>query len=334
MSDSTYLLDNFVQTKPGSAYRLFPFGTLVKNGKRREITPEYAANFHLPHFLPPIKLGSHDDPTPAGGHIVSLEVRADANCRDCASGKCSIHGLFAVPEWNEKGEQANKDGAYRYQSPEVLWEDGALENPETGDAINGPLILGCALLHTPHLGQRAALYAVETYKENAKMENVTVPASLWEKFNAFIDSRLTPPTPEKVEVIPDDYAAAKQERDELKAKIETQEKDAARKALVEKFNAELKETKADPALAELLAGVPAETAEAIMRQFKALSEQVKEGELTGEKGQEGEPASRDPKAEFNAAVLAMTTEKGINYNAAFAQVKADKPDLFAEAFKK
>ena len=170
------------------------------------------------------------------------------------------------------------------------------------------------------------------------MENVSVPASLWDKFTAFLDSRLTPPEPEKVEVvkevIPDEYKAAVVERDELKAKIAEQENAASRKARVDKFDADLKETKADPALAELIADLPDEKAEAIMKQFRALSAQVDESTLTGEAGTEGSGNVEDPKAAFNAAVLAMAAEKKINYNAAFEEVKRAQPDLFKSAFAK
>lgn len=320
--ETTLIKDEFVATQPGEPYRLFKFGKLVKNGITRVITPEFASRFKLPHFKPAIKLGSHNDPTPAGGHIIGLEVRAD--------------GLYAVPEWNDAGSKAVGEGAYRYHSPEVIWEDGALENPQDGSLISGPLVIGDALLHMPHLGEAAAMYEIEIQPMEEPMEDqTTIPSpikELWEKFVASLAP--VKAEPERIEVIPDEYKAAVQERDELKARIEASEKEAQHKALVDKFDAELKETKADPALAELLANVPAETAEAIMKQFKALSEQVKESELTGEKGVEGEQASRDPKAEFNAATLALAAEKGIKYNAAFEQVKADKPDLFAEAFKK
>ena len=315
---NTILFDEFVNVKTGEAYRLFPFGRIVKNGKVREITPEFAATIKLPHFKPAIKLGSHEDVTPAGGHIVALEVRAD--------------GLYAVPEFNDKGTQALQDGAYKYHSPEIIWE-GGLENPTDGSVISAPLIMGDALLHTPHLGEAAALYSVEVIesnKENQSMENVTVPASLWEKFIAFIDSRLAPPpAPEPVEVIPDEYKAAVVERDELKAKFEEQQKEAEKKARVEKFDAELKATKADPALADLLSDLPEEKADAIMRQFKALSEQIKEPELTGEVGKEGEAVEGDPKAQFNALVLAIMNENKLtNYNAAFEVAKVQHADLF------
>ena len=317
MDNTTYLIDDYVNTKTGQSYRLFPFGKIVKNGKTREITPAYASQFKLPHFKPAVKLGSHEDATPAGGHIIGLEVRAD--------------GLYAIPEWNEKGEIALSDGAYRYHSPEVIWDDGAIENPADGNMMNGPLIVGDALLHMPHLGEATALYSIETTTEELQMENVSIPTSMWEKYIAPLFTR----EPEKVEVVkePEDYAVTKQERDELKAKLAKQQVEAERKARVEKFDAELKETKADPTLAEILADVPAETAEAVMKQFKALSAQIDESALLKEKGTEGESVT-DTKAAFNAAVLALASDKQLNYNAAFEQAKTAHADLFKAAFPK
>lgn len=302
--------------RAGTGFRLFPFGVIYKNGKKREITPEYAETIRLPHFKPPIKLGDHGDSAPAGGFITALEVRDD--------------GLYAIPEWNEAGEKAMKDGAYRYHSPEILWS-GALENPIDGSAINAPLIVGTALLHTPHLGEAAALYEIEVIenKENQMEENLTFPKSFWDKFIAPLLTR----EPEKVEIVkevePEDYAATKQERDELRAKMEEQQAEAARAARVEKFTAGLKETKADITLAELLAELPDEKAEKVMSQFKALSAQIDDSNLLGEKGAEGKEPQQDPKAAFNALVLAVMKEKNItNYNAAFEVVKAEQPDLF------
>lgn len=314
---NSILFDEFVNVKAGEAYRLFPFGKIVKNGKVREITPEFAATIKLPHFKPAIKLGSHEDVTPAGGHIVALEVRAD--------------GLYAIPEFNDKGAQAISDGAYKYHSPEIIWE-GGLENP-SGGVISAPLIMGDALLHAPHLGEAAALYSVEViepHKENNSMENVTVPASLWEKFTAFIDSRLNPPEPEKVvePVIPDEYKTAVVERDELKARIEKQEAEAARASRLEKYTVEVKATKANTDMAELLADLPEEKAEAIMKEFRALSEQI----TVSIESEVGSPADggniEDPKAAFNAVVLGIVKEKGINYNAAMEQAKQTHADLF------
>lgn len=318
--DTTYLLENYVTTKPGEPYRLFPFGRIVKGGKIREITPEYAATIKLPHFKPPVKMGSHDDTTPAGGHIIGLEVRAD--------------GLYAIPEWNEAGDKSIRDGAYRYHSPEILFE-GGLENPETGGVISAPLIIGDALLHTPHLGEAAKLYSIET-GEMEMEDTIHLPKNVWEQYIAPLFTK----APEIKEVVkePEDYAAAKQERDEYKAKLAGIEAQAEHKSRVERFTAELSETKADPALSELLADLPEEKAGAIMKQFKSLSAQIDESKLTGENGQEGGQegglAEVDPKAAFNAAVLSVVAEKKINYNAAFEQVKETNKDLYVRAFKK
>lgn len=317
MQNST-LIQDFVTVKPGEPFRLFPFGTIYKSGKRRDITPEYARTISLPHFRAPIKLGSHEDVTPAGGFITSLEVRSD--------------GIYAVPEWNEKGLQAIENGSFRYNSPEILWS-GGLENPSDGSAINAPLILGTALLHTPHLGEATALYEVEIIKENNMEENVTFPKSFFDKFIAPWLAR--DPEVKEVEVVktiePEDYAATKLERDELKAKIETQEAASLKAGRVEKFTAELKETKANVDIAELLADLPGDKAEQVMSQFKALSAQIDESNLLGEKGKEGGETEGDPKAAFNAIVLSIMAEKKIdNYNAAFEVAKASHADLFKQ----
>jgi len=161
---SEYVITDFVTVAAGEPFRLLPFGQIVKNGRKREVTRELAARFRLPHFRPPIKLGSHKDETPAGGHIVALEVRDD--------------GLYAVPEYNDEGAAALARGAYRYHSPEIVWE-GGLEDPQTGDVQDGPLIIGDALLHTPHLGEAAALYTADITQGEQKMNEgtVTVPVS-------------------------------------------------------------------------------------------------------------------------------------------------------------
>jgi len=236
--DSIYLLDQYVTTKAGEPFRLFPFGKLVKNGKAREITRELASKFKLPHFKPAIKLGSHEDATPAGGFITELQVRDD--------------GLYALPEWNEKGTQATVDGAYRYQSPEVIWEGGGLEDPKTGNVIEGPLVIGVALLHTPHLGNAAALYSVSEILENqeVRMETVQVPQTFWDKFMSkfFIEKE---PEPEQEPQKVDDRAQVerfetlKQERDELSARLQAIEAEKAKADLLDHYRAEMKETKLD-----------------------------------------------------------------------------------------
>jgi hypothetical protein len=113
----------YVSVSAGEPFRLLPLGRLVKGGEVREITRELLEKFRIPHFKPPIKLGDHADETPAGGFIAGLEVRDD--------------GLYAIPEYTEKGQKAIDEGDYRYQSPEVIWdEDGGFEDPNTGQTIH------------------------------------------------------------------------------------------------------------------------------------------------------------------------------------------------------
>ncbi len=316
--ETDYLVsENFVSVTAGNPFRVFPFGVIYKNGVRREITPEFAKSIKLPHFKPPIKLSSHDDSAPAGGFITGLEVRED--------------GLYVIPEWNEAGLKAISEGAYRYNSPEISWT-GGIENPETGSVMNAPTILGTALLHTPHLGESTALYTIEK-GEQPMSENITVPTSLWDKYIAPL---LVKQEVQEVikEVIPEDYEATKVERDEYKSKLEAQAQAVTRKARVEKFEAELKETKADYTLAELLADLPDEKAELITRQFKALSEQIKESSLTEEKGKDGGGVDGDPKAEYNTVVLNIVKEKAIPYVSAFEIAKTTHAELFKSAFSK
>ena len=320
--ETTYLVDEYVTTRPGEPYRLFPFGRIVKGGKSRHITPEYAATIRLPHFKPPIKLGSHREETPAGGHIIALEVRSD--------------GLYAIPAHNERGEAAIQEGHYRYHSPEIIWHDGYLEHPTTGERIQGPLIVGDALLHMPHLGEAAALYSVEISRGDDMSEMMSVPAPLYERFTAWIDQTLkrgeAPPPP----AVPDDYAAVKakaEQVDTLSARIATMEAEAAKQAKLSHFAAEVGKTKAvKTGAAEMLAAMSDEQSEWVLQQFAALSAQINESALLGEVGVPGnEPA--DPKAAFNAAVLAKASEKGVDYNAAMDMVKAEKPELFAAYLK-
>ena len=332
---SEYVVTEFVTVKPGEPYRLLPFGTLVKNGKRREVTPELAARFRLPHFRPPVKLGSHADTTPAGGHIIGLEVRDD--------------GLYAVPEYNDEGAAAMARGAYRYHSPEIVW-DGGMEDPRTGAMQQGPLIVGDALLHTPHLGEAAALYAAEITLSEVHMttENVTMPASLLERLLSRLglaepaapEPDAAPPAPalepdaHGAAVTVDQLSAIQAERDDLAARIATMEATQAQAARVAHFSAELADTSlaADVELPALLAGLPDEPAAELTRRLKALAEQGRVAALTADVGHEGQAATGDPTAELDAAIRAkMTTEK-IDYNAALIQVTAESPTLVTAVY--
>jgi len=355
-----YLIENFVNTKPGEPYRLFPFGALYKNGVKRDITPEYAAQFKLPHFKPAIKLGSHEDATPAGGHIVGLEVRAD--------------GLYAITEMNDKGAGALQEGAYRYHSPEVVWGDG-YEDPTTGQTISGPLIVGDALLHTPHLGESAALYTwarkpsdklsvdvgIDLFQGAGMAEQIM---ALLNQIAAGIQQLLGQNQPEKPEgnnppppgngnppppppganmttttqaetFSADEFKALKAANEQLTATLKAENDRREKATRVEKFGAAIKDTKVanQKDVAELLAGLPDETANAIVTQFKALSEQIKGASLfvengTSAKGQNGSD-SRNAARNLDIAVKAKMSEKKIdNYNAALELVRAEQPELY------
>lgn len=329
MDDSIYILDNFVSVTAGEPYRLFPFGRIVKNGKVREITRAFAEKIKLPHFKPPIKLGSHNDETPAGGFIVGLEVRDD--------------GLYAVPEWNDSGNTAINTGAYRYHSPEIIWE-GRFEHPETGEEIAGPLIVGDALLHTPHLGEAAALYSIEPISEkkdgtDMSENTVTVPAGFWDKLTArLFDDQKPEPEPQEPDTSQVDEYAVKV--DNLTAKIQELEDEKVEmeaekelKARVDAFAVEFKDSPlADNAdLFGVLAELDEKQAEAITREFKALSEQAKLANLDKDIGGSGTNGD-NPVEKFNAAVNAkMEGNEGMTRDAAIMAVAKETPELITAA---
>lgn len=312
-----YLIDEYISVAPGEPYRLFPFGKIYKDGKVREVTPELAAKFKLPHFKPPIKRGSHAESAPAGGHIKALEVRAD--------------GLWAIPEYNENGMSDVQSGAYRYHSPEVIWSDGdVFEDPQTGEFIQGPLIVGDALLHMPHLGEAAALYSVEPNTEgnenmSDQLETVAVPKSFWDSFVAFFKPEPKPETEpvQAEEFDADQFAAVARERDEYKAEIDRMKSEAERAARVESFAAELKETKVNGEFAEILAGMDGEVAARFVQEFKALSAQINESALLDERGTEGD----GQEVTLDAAIKAKMADKKVDYATAFNLVRAESPEL-------
>jgi hypothetical protein len=324
MTSDYLLVDNYVTVRPGEPYRLLPFGKIVKNGKVREMTKDLAARFKLPHFKPPIKLGSHDEATPAGGHIVALEVRDD--------------GLYAIPEVTNKGALALSDGDYRYHSPEVIWDGGGFEDPQTGAMIPGPLICGDALLHTPHLGEATALYSTETITEVSTMttETVTVPMNFWDKLTArlFPEPPVLPEPVPPVVTEPDQMSAIVAERDTFKAELDAmkaeQTKTAQRNELVaelqdkEKFGAIYVELSKAQEAADMLAGMNDAQKEWVMRNFKAYIAQIKETAIVGEIGTSAQgDLTDDPKLRLDAAVKLVMAEKKVDYEAAVRLVPAD-----------
>ena len=329
MDNSEFVVTEYITVAPGEPFRLLPFGRLVKGGKAREITAEFARLFRLPHFRPPIKLGSHRDETPAGGHIVALEVRDD--------------GLYAVPEYNDEGTTALARGAFRYHSPEILW-DGGLEDPATGTRQTGPIIVGDALLHTPHLGEAAALYSAAIYEtdgeDDMSNETITVPVTWLDRLFGRAPEQeppapqAPPPAPTATDVTIDQFAAIQSERDDLAARLERLEIERTTAARVARFETELAETSLaeDEGLPALLAGLPDETAAELLRRFKALAEQARVASLTADVGHEGQPATGDPVADLDAAIRSVMARDSVDYNAALNKLRTEQPDLLTAAY--
>lgn len=327
MNETFYLIDEFVTVTPGKAFRLFPFGRLVKNGTVREITRQLAERFRLPHFKPPIKLGSHAETTAAGGHIVALEVRDD--------------GLYAVPEYTEEGNEALAKGAYRYHSPEVVW-DGWLENPLTGEKIEGPMIVGDALLHTPHLGEATALYSIDVIEgdeimtTNQDMVSISALERLKEWFTNSTPPSVAEQEPQHQEPQPTEnyqaqYEAKQAEAEQLAARINEYEAREQLQERVTHFAAEFKEVEAvkeNQELFSMLAGFPEETAERLTVIIKALAEQVRVSNLTADVGNAGRADGGDPVAEFDAAIKQVMKDEGVNYAQALEVVRVKQPDVF------
>ena len=164
-------------------------------------------------------------------------------------------------------------------------------------------------------------------------ETVQIPASLLDRFMAFFDKHEEPENkPDPEPEVPEEYKAAVVERDQYKAELEQFKAEAGKQARVDQFAAELKETKANGELAEMLAAMDEATATRIMQEFKALSAQIKESALLEEVGTEAPNDTNSPAEALNAAILARATEKGVAYPIALAQLRNEKPELF-EALK-
>jgi hypothetical protein len=322
-SEHVFIRDDFLTITPGEPIRLLPIGKLVKGGESRELTPEFLAKFRLPHFKPAIKRGSHEDNAPAVGWITGLEVRDD--------------GLYAETEFSEKGEQALDDGDYRYHSPEVIWE-GGMEDPGTGELIEGPLIVGDALLHMPHLGEAAALYVSEPFSNDGGnsmsehtdlVETVSAMERLAQMFRSTPKEETDPqPTPPPAGVEADKYEALQQERDDMAAKLQQMEAQAAQDARIAHFAAELGDT-TTPDVYEVLAGMDETEAGLLVEKFKALAAQVKASNLTTDIGHPGELEAQNPDEALNTAIMAKAAEAKVGYGEALALVRAETPDLFS-----
>lgn len=330
---SSYFVDEFVSVQPGEPFRVLPFGPIVKRGKKRIVTRELAKRFNIPHFQPAIKLGSHKDETIAGGHLTGLFVRDDGNKE--------TDGLWSTNTLNENGSTAITEGHYKYHSPEIIWEDGALEDPKTGEAIPGPLIVGMALLHTPHLGEDTAFYSAEITEDIMTEETVQVPKTFWdsivEKFTFQKPDEPETIKPETIKPIdPEQLTAIEGERDDYKAQLDTMKAEQDKVELfgairegfkAEEFGADFKAYGEDEDAIEMLASMTEDQRKWTVQKFGALSARV-EASLTGEKGSGGAGADTDPRAALDQAIQAKATEAKVDYNSAKAILVKEQPELF------
>ena len=323
----------FISLSPGEPYRLLPFGHIGRPGLDKQITPEFAKLFKLPHFKPPIKLGSHNDETPAGGHIIGLEVRED--------------GLYAIPELNESGTSSLDRGEYRYHSPEIIWEDEGIFDAG-GDFIQGPLILGDAFLHTPHLGEAAALYGAQVYRINEDLDHEEdildekksdltlvekiLGGKLEEKVTELeaeklsLSEQVTELTAAKVS-LESDVEKLTAERNEAVSKLEAIEAEKVQAEKEAAVREALGEVELDDETVTLLSEMDEEKRDKFIVKFKALHEQAAVGDIEKELGSEGGGID-DPVQAFHLAVTNKIKEAGVGYMQALEIVSEEKPDLF------
>lgn len=320
MSDKTYLLDSYVTEKPGDPFRLFQYKSIFKGGKKREITKE--TKFNFPQWSPQIKLGSHKDECPAGGSITSLDYRDD--------------GIWANVELNEEGREAFEKGKWKFQSPEVIWE-GGVEDPDNGEIIEGPLIVGVALLHTPHLGNDAALYTYEQLEDNSMTELTEVVeqnTTVMKKILSIFEKPEPEPAPQPET---EDYSAIEKERDDYAAELKTLKADKEKAELMTAIKGEFEKEEFGTAYielgktekaAEMLAEMSDEQRAWVIQEFGALSKQIDESKLTGELG-EDDPVPLAGTDAFSTAVTEHQKENKVEYMAAVQAVAKEKPELYA-----
>lgn len=350
------LIDKYVTTEIGDWFRWMPFGRIMRTGE--EITRELAEQFRLPHYKPPIKLGSHDDSAPAAGHIVGVEVRED--------------GIWVQPEWNARGLAAQANGDFRYHSPEPIGQDGFLESPDTGKMESGPFVMGTALLHDPYFGEQAAFYQVDVIEteqdqRSRNMSTTEVPTSVWDKVWAKFSqepkgghvepSPAVPATPASVQPQPDpELTAATEQFNAEKAKADAyaaeikklkdaavarDEADKTKKAQVamvavlqdkERFGVVFAENEYAGESADLIASLPEEVQKWILKLASGLAAQVDESALTGERGTDADTSGADggnvgPVATYEAAIVRKSTENKISWPAAKQLVDSENPEL-------
>lgn len=308
--------------KMGDPIRLFKWGDLFKGGKKFTIAP--GQGWKLPKFKAPIKMGSHDAKTPAGGWLTRLYDGDD--------------GLYAVPEFNDAGQEAITNKSFRYHSPEVVWGGNYIEDADSGDQIAGPLIVGIALTHTPHLGENAALYSYQISNEVTKMTNqietVEVPKDWFESVKGWF--RKDPdPEPQETGIDPEKFQAMSAELESYKNQVDAFEAEKAQtekfallqsKFQTDEFGTAFRQLADDQDAITVLSGMTPEQQEWVIKHLSALSAQAQAVE--SELGADDQPL--EGVDGFNAAIQKyMDDHEGTQYSQAVQIVAQTNPDLYA-----
>ena len=171
-------------------------------------------------------------------------------------------------------------------------------------------------------------------------EKIEVPKSLWEQFGAlFAGHKPEPQTP--ATVTPEQFAAAMQERDDMKARLDKLEAEKQHAAKVDQMTATLQDAKkfgkvfeADTMAAEaaeVFSGLNDAQLAYFSKLVSALSNQVKYSKLLAEFGQTGDAGASDPKQEFAAVIANTMKEQKVDYMTAFNLARAEHPEM-AEAY--
>jgi len=182
--------------------------------------------------------------------------------------------------------------------------------------------------------------------------NVSVPASLFQRFLDRLFPSHEPVAGGTVEVgqlaaavstlaptgDPDQYQAVLSDRDQLKARIEQMEAEklvaeertklVSQLQTVEQFGASWVELSKAEEAAGVLMGMNEEQRSWVLRNFSALSQQIKESNLTGEIGSAGDGMPVDSRKALDLAIAAKAKTEGITYLEAVDRLTVEKPELF------
>ena len=132
---------------PHRWFRIMPVGTFERFGRQVQVTRDDIGDIvrnwlrGIPDSVLPVNR-AHENAEGRVGHIASLDARAD--------------GLYARINWLPKGLDLLQAGAFRYVSPEVIWEETDFDGKRVKNVL-----MGLALENSPFFGEKVAIYSLE-----------------------------------------------------------------------------------------------------------------------------------------------------------------------------